>query len=239
MFVSDLKHILIRFKSAERLKPLKPFKMKTSFLSILVALFLTSFTAVANDNIGFGKVSVETNNSTSKVIINWEANKGAEADYFEIERSFDQVNFQTAGIVLDALTTNNEFKYFSFKDNDVLLKDYNKVYYRLKRINANKTISLSKVIFVDFTNARQVEFDAMNIASQNIVNIDFQSKKSGTADVFIYNQSNQLIAQSTYEVAKGSNLLQIAHMSNFPEGTYRIELSLKGSSIAAHKVVIH
>ncbi len=212
--------------------------MKTTFFSIFSTLILTSVSAIANDNAGFGKVSIETNEATSKVIINWEADKGEEADYFEIERSFDQVSFQTAGVVLDALTANSEFKYFSFKDNDVLLKEYTKVYYRLKRINANKSISLSKVIAVDFTNARQVQFDAMNVANQSIVNIDFQSKKSGTADVLIFNAANQLIAQSAYEVSKGSNLLQIAHMSNFPEGTYRIELTLKGSNIASHKVVI-
>jgi hypothetical protein len=86
------------------------------------------------------------------VILSWESAPVNEDNYchYEIEQSFDNVNFKTVGIVLDGFDIkDSNKKSYKFKDDNVFaLKDKTVVYYRLKKVDANGNITSSDVMTV-------------------------------------------------------------------------------------------
>jgi len=98
-------------------------------------------------------ISFEVSVIRSKVVvISWESapvNEDCHC-YYEIEQSFDNVNFKTVGVVLDGFEIkDSNKKSYKFKDDNVsVLKDKAVVYYRLKKIDANGNITSSDVMTV-------------------------------------------------------------------------------------------
>ncbi len=76
------------------------------------------------------------------VLLNWTTEQELNNSHFEVERSFDGKTFTNIGIVLDGFENGNR-KYYAFKDNATCLQENSVVYYRLKQVDINGTITYS------------------------------------------------------------------------------------------------
>src|SRR5664279_2408713 len=74
------------------------------------------------------------NNTT--VNLNWATSIEISNDHFEVERSFDEVNFSTIAFVLGAQSENKGANQYSFTDKDSRIANHNIIYYRLKQVDA-------------------------------------------------------------------------------------------------------
>jgi hypothetical protein len=80
--------------------------------------------------------------------LNWSVDSNEATDKFEVERSFDGVNFKMAALVFTSEKKGNEdYKFFE------RLKSGDKVYYRIKRWYNNETIKYSKIVCLLMNNA--------------------------------------------------------------------------------------
>ena len=117
---------------------------------ILTILALLSYSSVkAQDTLQLKKSQVFDAVSVSNSInLNWTAEAATTNDHFEVERSFDEVNFSTAAYVLGAQSESNGIEQYSFKDKDKRISGHSVIYYRLKQVDVkgNFTYSVVKMV---------------------------------------------------------------------------------------------
>ena len=80
------------------------------------------------------------------VIVKWVTASEENNSHFEVERSFDQKNFKTVGLVLDGFAAEGTGKTYKFKENASVMQDSKTVYYRLKQIDNDGRAAYSAVI---------------------------------------------------------------------------------------------
>jgi hypothetical protein len=79
----------------------------------------------------------------NKLVLKWNVAENEWANLFVVEKSFDQKNFVTTGLVFGSEKNGNE-TYF-FPD---IMKKRKKTFYRLKMINKNHKIKYSRILSV-------------------------------------------------------------------------------------------
>jgi len=123
--------------------------MKKILLSLAAAVIMIAASA---QQVKTGDAPVSQNNNTikllsfsgtlenNKVLLNWAISSNETTDRFEVERSTDNLNFNTAALVFTSEKSGNEsYKYFESPSFN------GKIYYRLK-IYEGQAVSYSKVI---------------------------------------------------------------------------------------------
>jgi hypothetical protein len=134
------------------------------FIIILTILTLLSYSsAKAADSLQLKKTQLDKAlpvvypvfdavSANNGVNLSWSSKAAITNDHFEVERSFDQVNFSTAAFVLGAQSENNGIEQYSFKDKDKRISGYSVMYYRLKQVDVNGNFTYSVVKTVANTN---------------------------------------------------------------------------------------
>lgn len=84
---------------------------------------------------------------TNSLLLNWITTEEINNNYFQIERSFNGIDFMQIGLALDGFE-NGTKKEYAFKDYSDLLKNKEIIYYRLKQIDNDGRYSFSKNLIV-------------------------------------------------------------------------------------------
>lgn len=125
---------------------------KSSFRVFITALLLTVVgqSAVAqSSSVSFTTLEFRANTANQRLVnLAWVAPQASSNEYFEVERSFDQVNFTTAGLVLDGLEQGGTAANYLFRDSNAGLSQHGTVYYRVKRVSASGNSQISHVVAV-------------------------------------------------------------------------------------------
>lgn len=100
---------------------------------------LSNQSSIAPVAVNLTRFSGNLNNS--KATLNWTLASNETTDRFEIERSFDGINFNTVALVFTSERSGAES--YSFHENINLGGN---AYYRLKRYDNNQTVNYSKII---------------------------------------------------------------------------------------------
>lgn len=164
------------------------------------------------------------------VKLSWTVSENETGDYFEIEKSLDGVNFQTAAIFFATDKNGNEF--YPVKLNS----DNSKQYFRLKVINKNGLVSYSKILVI----GNQAEMNNNLKVNQNQLanglSFSFKTDEKGAYNISMYamNGSRVLATQSNME--KGTNSVSVNMNNELPKGMYILEVS-NGSEKAIAKIV--
>ena len=84
---------------------------------------------------------------TNSLLLNWITTEEINNNYFQIERSFNGIDFIQIGLALDGFE-NGTKKEYAFKDYSDLLKNKEIIYYRLKQIGNDGNYTFSKNLIV-------------------------------------------------------------------------------------------
>lgn len=175
--------------------------------------------------------------SENKVTLKWLTADEINNSHFEVERSFDNNNFGTIGLVLDGFAVNGTGKSYQFKDNSTELTGRSIVYYRLKQIDIDGKATISKVLAVRL----QAKTDAIMQVSPNpfIENLDirFNSTETGIAQIRIINLAGQTMLSKQSIISKGYNNIQVAGLNGLAAGLYVAQLSMNGAVIDKQRVI--
>ncbi len=182
----------------------------------------SSFTAVSSDK---------------SVTLNWVTESEINSHHFEVERSFDGVNFKAIGLVLDGITVGNTGKSYIYKDNSAALLDANVVYYRLKQVDNDGRYSYTNTLVVKFQSVQGVSMQVSpNPVVENLT-VRFAADKSAIALVQIINMNGQVVLSQRVTVSKGNNAIQVQDIKKLAPGMYVAQLMVDGSSIATQKII--
>ena len=104
---------------------------------LLTALLIASIFAGRSQSLSFSG-----NFSNNKLQLNWSTSLNESTDRFEVEKSYDGINFTSSALVFTSEKKGPEDYMFSEK-----ISASGPLYYRLKIISYEKTIRFSKVIY--------------------------------------------------------------------------------------------
>jgi Secretion system C-terminal sorting domain len=183
-----------------------------------------SFNAVLNNN---------------AVNLNWTTSMEISNDHFEVERSFDEVNFSTIAFVLGAQSEKNGANQYSFTDKDNRIANQNIIYYRLKQVDVdgNFTYSVIKTVRVNNMSSEPIAIKVMPNPYMDKLNVNFTSNNSGKAEIRMISASGTVVKKIESTITKGSNTFQLQDLSSQLPGMYVINIVVNGQSIGSQKII--
>ena len=172
------------------------------------------------------------------VNLSWTTDAKISNDHFEVERSFDQTNFSTIGIILGAQAGNGASEQYNFKDDAPGLAGHTIIYYRLKQVNVAGEINYSVVKTLRTKKAVTKAFVQVSPNPyMDRLNVNFVSDASGSGQVTFINASGSVIKITASAVTKGYNTIQLQNLQSQPAGLYVANVTINGKEIASLKVL--
>jgi Secretion system C-terminal sorting domain len=183
-----------------------------------------SFNAVLNSNV---------------VALNWTTSAEVNNDHFEVERSFDEIDFSTIAFVLGAQSENKGANQYGFTDKDSRIANHNIIYYRLKQVgvDGNFTYSVVKTVRISNMVDQKISVQVMPNPYMDQLNVNFSSSNSGKAEIRMISLSGTVVKKTESTINKGSNNIQLQDLSSQLPGMYIVNVVVNGQSIASQKII--
>lgn len=170
--------------------------------------------------------------ANTKAILKWTTTKEDEQLYFNIEKSFDEINFATIGTVNGLDNNSSSLNSYSFTDP---VSVSGKVYYRLKIRNNSSRSSYSRTIRME------LDPDAFSLVSvinpfNNELRFDISSDKNGKVDAELIDQFGQVVKRNSFGLNAGINSMSLTNTGILPTGIYILRLRT-GESVIQKRVL--
>lgn len=177
--------------------------------------------------------------NNSAVNLNWSTSMEISNDHFEVERSFDEVNFSTIAFVLGAQEESKGVNQYSFTDKDSRIANHNIIYYRLKQvdINGNFTYSIVKTVRIGNVSDKKISVQVMPNPYLDKLNVNFSTDNSGKAEIVMMSASGIIVKKAISTINKGSNNIQLQDLSSQAPGMYIVNILVDGQSIGSQKII--
>ena len=157
-------------------------------------------------------ISFNTDSEGSMTRISWKVDENETGNYFEIERSSDGKNFSSISKIY--VQQGSGVKEYSTLDQS----SSNDVYYRLKMVNKDLSVTYSKVLVLKTGNAN-ADVQILNNPASSSLNITYQSGKESNNTIRVYSISGIKVYEQKVNASKGLNKLSIPVQVLQP-GTY-------------------
>jgi hypothetical protein len=151
------------------------------------------------------------------VLVSWSTQSEQNSAWFDVERSYDGINYIKIGQVQAAGFSTN-LRSYQFTDANVAKA---LIFYRLKMVDVNASYKLSPVRVVTRADGSIQEFLLYPNPAPFYVNIVLNEVAAKDMQVQVTNQMGQVV--KTVIVSKGSQLIKL-DVSLFPKGIYAIAL---------------
>jgi hypothetical protein len=176
--------------------------------------------------------------NNNKVNLLWITGVETGSDYFEVERSFDQTNFSTIGMILGAQSNNSISNQYSFKDDSPELLKHTVIYYRLKDVNPDGkfTYSVVKTVRINAMAAKPFVKASPNPYIDKL-NINFVSDVTGKGEVRLISASGNLVKITASSITKGYNNILLQDLQSQAPGLYIANIMINDKVVASVKVL--
>lgn len=170
---------------------------------------------------------------SKSVNINWETEREVNITYYDVEKSYDGVNFERINSV--QLSGNSyEHKSYSVKDNNPSFDGI--TYYRLKYGSTLEEFSeYSEVVAVEVHDDGFQTVMVQPNPFDNITNVQFYVQNTGEAKFKIMDIAGAVVASFDLAAVQGINAVDL-DLSGLANGFYLMQLSIDGKNY--HKKII-
>lgn len=178
---------------------------KISNLQSILPLHLLHFSGVLNNE---------------AVRLQWQTEQETNFSHFNIQRSFDGINFTTVGNVNVAGNNNrNDYNYY---DNDLRNRQEQKVFYRLQLMDKDGHFTYSKILRFDLKQMAATITTFPNPAV-NSLNLSFDQWKPGKAMINITDMKGVTVKKQSENISTGRTSINI-DVSTLSSATYIISV---------------
>ncbi len=155
--------------------------------------------------------------------VDWATSQEKNLDYFEIERSTDDMNFQTIASI-NAVGNSSQLQNYNINDNAVLPNVY--YYYRIKSIDDAGTFEYTNSVVASLTRTGAVDNVNLfpNPITDGTVTLEVTATTEKTLNIGIYDAIGQLVVSKTTTVQKGFNQVSL-DASQWPAGVYFVHIN--------------
>lgn len=166
--------------------------------------------------------------------LDWQALDNLKVQYFEVERSFDGINFESIGYVTKKNSLATKANY-SFNDNIITIENH-VIYYRLKLVS-NNGIKYSNVATVTIEPEQKNNVTIFPNPVKDIMQVKVSAIKNAKVRVDIFDPSGKLVITSAATVKKGNNIITVKGVDQQPAGMYFAIIYL-GEELFRQKILV-
>ena len=172
--------------------------------------------------------------SGQNLVISWQADKEA-FNYYEVEKSADDVHFSTIGLVLDAPENSNTCL---FKDKKTANSKGKTVWYRIKAIDKDGKASYSgSASYVFEQSAANCASEAFPNPFESITSIKFKSNESGFAEISVRNLDGQILLSKQSHINAGYNNIELEGLASLTKGIYVARITINGTVAGNQRLI--
>jgi len=158
--------------------------------------------------------------------IQWTTELEINNEYFEIERSIDDLNsFEIIAKVDGAGDSFSEIAY-TYEDR-IYLEGHHLVYYRLKQVDFDGKFDVSNVIVTELDCKQSLEMSVYPNPATDLINIDYVPE---TATITIVNGQGQVVLRNNASSTKTINTLA------WPAGIYFVQQTIEGKVVDTQRI---
>jgi hypothetical protein len=158
--------------------------------------------------------------SNNDAVLSWNTSSEYNSDFFAIERSLDGISFTEIGKVEAAGTSISPLDY-SFVDYGVNEFSVNKIYYRLRMVDADASFDYSEVRWISTVSAQNepalVVFPNPFIDQ---VSVGWNSSDDGRVVLELSDASGKIISHQDVECIRGNNFILLDQYASLAKGVY-------------------
>lgn len=173
-------------------------------------------------------------NKNNKVTLQWQVENNETTSQFEVQRSYDGIEFKTIALVFGSEKKGIE-EYMFYET----INNFAKVMYRLRMIDNRNEVSYSRILVF------QTKFATSNNNIKIIGNpvkdkltFNYTAIASQIIDVKIYDMSGRMMINSKMNSLEGNNILSFPLASTLKASMYLIEVN-NGAEIQTAKFIKH
>lgn len=175
--------------------------------------------------------------NNAKVNLSWLADMDKSSGHFEVERSYDQKEFKTIGLIMGSqITASGVSNQNNFQDGDNELTAHKEVFYRLKFVDVNGNVSYSIIKRVSLYNSK-INMQVMPNPYMDKLNVTFISDAGGTAEIRLLNASGSMVKRIQSAIVRGDNSLQLQDLNSQAPGFYIANVIINNKLAASLKVL--
>lgn len=164
-------------------------------------------------------MSFQGNMNNGNVSLQWSVAQNEEGDHFEVQRSADGVNFETAAVIM----VTDKYGSESYSYSEVTTAE--KIYYRLKMVNDNHSVRYSKILaFQSNAASSSKALKIVNNPATDKLTLSFSSTNKQVAQIRVYDMAGRLQMDQKINVYQGGNVLSLQLSSAFKTGMYAVEV---------------
>ena len=157
--------------------------------------------------------------------LNWVTNSERNNDYFVVERSTDNLNFENIARVKGNGTTNTKQNY-NFDDVNARIGTS---FYRLKQVDFDGTVTYSNVVSVVQVPKKLTILEARPNPTKGELNVVVFEPTQGAISLSVLDITGKIVYSQQYTATAGSNSLQI-DVANIAAGLYFLKVMDKSSN---------
>lgn len=159
--------------------------------------------------------------------LKWTTTGEKEPIRFEIERSFDGIQFSTISTMHSSNTDGTENNYYSFTDPQPLART---AYYRINMRNADNKGAYSRVLPLSTTPRVFGFVSVVNPFSKEIL-FDLSSQRAGKAKAELVDYLGNVVKRNSFDIREGVNQLVFPNMEMLSAGIYILRVEFQGMVI--------
>ncbi|MGG9960166.1 T9SS type A sorting domain-containing protein [Ferruginibacter sp. SUN106] len=172
--------------------------------------------------------------AAGKTIVTWTSLQEHNLDSYEIQRSFDGINFEVAGNVkANNLTSTQEY---SFTD-DVTAFNSKYIYYRIRIADLEYSMKLTNTVIIKIASPKGNEMLVSPNPSSSHAQIKVITKKAGKGDITVFDATGKLVLKQQASLLEGNNTIIINNITSLSEGYYTIRLTTNNESFSSKLLI--
>lgn len=156
--------------------------------------------------------------TAGKAHLTWSVTGNENGSHFELEKSTNGRNFETQTLIFNTEKQGNEA--YTFADAASLSE---KVYYRLKIVNKNKSVSYSNIVLLGQAKGASA-LTLLQNPVQSAVNFTYTAAENTAAEVTVYNLAGVKVLSQKQYLQKGTNSVAVPVGNALTEGIYILEV---------------
>ena len=158
-------------------------------------------------------------NKNNKATLQWTIGNNEEVNQFEIQRSFDGVEFKTIGLVFGSEKRNTE-EYMFYET----INSYDKVMYRIKMISKNNEVSYSRILVFQSTMVTTSAIKIIGNPVSDQLTFHYTAASTRSIDIRIYDLSGRIMMTNKTNSTEGNNVISVPLTSGFAPNMYVLEV---------------
>ena len=155
-------------------------------------------------------------------LLEWATTTEQNSSHFEVLRSTDGVNFETAGVVT-AAGNSSVTRNYTFNDNIAAI-DKDLYYYRLKMVDNNGNIKYSAIVKIRLS-SKGFMVEASPNPFTSYIRLNVETALQENATISLTDASGRRIQQQQSMLRKGNNAIMLNNFSNLPSGVYLLTIT--------------